>query len=85
MMSPLGFGFGLWRSARAWRVIAEALALGIATGVVLEAAQLLTPGRFTQLCDAWRNAVGCVAGAAIAVLGTSAHDAGDGRRRASPR
>jgi VanZ family protein len=67
MLMPLGAGFALWRSAgeaRWSRVLVEALLIGIATGVALELAQLLTPSRFTQLADAWRNAVGCVAGAA---------------------
>jgi len=68
MLIPLGAGFALWRRAPAWRVVAEALVLGIVTGVVLEAAQLLTPHRFTQLCDAWRNAVGCMAGAIAALV-----------------
>jgi hypothetical protein len=65
MLMPLGAGYALWRQpreARPWRVIVEALVLGIATGVALELAQLLTPSRFTQLADAWRNAVGCALG-----------------------
>lgn len=67
MLIPLGVGFATWRQASGTRVVVEALLLGVATGVVLEAAQLLTPHRFTQLCDAWRNASGCTFGALAVV------------------
>ncbi len=68
MLMPLGAGYALWREARSARVVVEALLLGIATGVTLELAQLLTPSRFTQLADAWRNAAGCCAPASAAML-----------------
>jgi len=68
MLIPLGVGFALWRRGPNWRVVAEALTLGIVVGVWLEAAQLLTPHRYTQLCDAWRNAAGCLIGAISGLL-----------------
>jgi hypothetical protein len=67
MLVPLGVGFAWWREVPPWRVVLEALLLGIATGVTLEVAQLLVPSRFTQLADAWRNALGCATGAAVTV------------------
>jgi hypothetical protein len=65
MLLPLGAGFAVWRAAGRGRVIVEALALGIAFATALEAAQLLTPHRVSQLADVWRNALGCVIGAAL--------------------
>jgi VanZ family protein len=65
MLLPLGLGFALARAARARRVFLEALLLGALVALCLEAAQLLTPHRVTQLADLWRNTLGCVVGAAL--------------------
>lgn len=70
MLLPLGLGFALARSARTppargRRVLLEALLLGVTVALCLEGAQLLTPHRVTQLADLWRNALGCVLGAAL--------------------
>lgn len=66
MLVPLGVGFALWRRAPLWRVIVEGTLVGFAVSFCLEAAQLLTPGRFTQLDDLWRNTLGCALGAVVA-------------------
>lgn len=64
MLVPLGAGFAWWRARRTWTV-AWALGLGIVTATALEAAQLLTPHRVTQLADVWRDALGCMIGALL--------------------
>jgi hypothetical protein len=84
MLIPLGVGFALWRRGPAWRIVVEALTLGIAAGVCLEAAQLLTPHRFTQLCDAWRNAAGCLIGAISGLLTWGRTRSGLGRLSSPP-
>ncbi len=65
MLLGLGLGLALARSSRRWRILLEALCLGALTALCLEAAQLLTPHRVTQLADLWRNTLGCVLGAAL--------------------
>lgn len=65
MLMPLGAGLALARQAVRSRVLVESLAIGILSGVTLEAAQLWTHERYTSLPDAWHNAAGCVAGCAI--------------------
>jgi glycopeptide antibiotics resistance protein len=76
MLLPLGAGFALARTTRGLRLFLEALLLGVAAALVLEAGQLLTPHRVTQLADVWRNALGCGLGALLG-LGI--------RRRFAPR
>ena len=69
MLIPLGVGFGLWRRAAGpVRVIVEGLLIGIAISFMLEAAQLVTRHRFTSFADVWRNSLGCMVGAAIALV-----------------
>jgi len=81
MLLPLGVGYGLWRSAARLRVIAESLAVGIATSVVLEAAQLITPYRYTTVADVWRNGLGCMVGSILAVWLRSRIGVTPGRER----
>ncbi len=68
MLVPLGFGFGLWRRATRLRTVIESLALGLATSIALEAAQLVTRRRYTALPDVWRNALGCMVGCVLAIM-----------------
>lgn len=65
MLLPLGLGLALARAARPRRVLIEALLLGALVALGLEAAQLLTPSRVTQLADLWRNTLSCALGAAL--------------------
>lgn len=67
MLVPLGIGFALWRRAAPWRIVLEGLVLGLVTSTALEAAQLLTRSRYTQLADVWRNSASCALGCAIAI------------------
>ncbi len=67
MLLPLGFGFGLWRRVARWRAVIESLLLGLGVSVVLEAAQLITPHRFTTLADVWRNGLGSMVGCMLAI------------------
>lgn len=68
MLVPLGVGFALWRQAGRVRMLIESLVIGTVTTVVLELAQLLTPGRYTSFLDVWHNAAGCVVGSACALV-----------------
>lgn len=63
MLVPLGIGFALWRSASAWRVVGEALVLGVLVSSALELGQLANAYRYTTFADVWRNALGCMVGA----------------------
>lgn len=66
MLAPMGVGWALLRRGRSvGRLALEAAALGVGTAALVEALQLLTPDRVTQLADLWRNGSGCVAGAAL--------------------
>ena len=60
LLAPLG---GTWalgrRGAGILGTALEGLALGVGLSSLLEAMQLLTPNRFTQLADVWRNGLGC--------------------------
>ena len=67
MLAPLGIGYGLWRRAGRLRVVLEALAIGALTSILLELGQLVTWRRYTSFPDVWRNALGCMVGAMIAV------------------
>lgn len=68
MLVPLGYGYAIWRRAPAWRVLVEALLLGLVVSSGLELAQLLTPYRTTSFADVWRNTVSCVAGALLVLV-----------------
>lgn len=68
LLLPLGAGYALARTASGRRLLLEALLLGAATAFLLEAAQLLTPHRVTQLADLWRNTLGCVLGAVLGLV-----------------
>jgi hypothetical protein len=68
MLIPVGFGWALWRrTVAARRVLAESLLIGLFTGTLYEAGQLLCRQRYTQFADVWRNTVSCVVGAALAL------------------
>ncbi|MEJ7599587.1 MAG: VanZ family protein [Kofleriaceae bacterium] len=84
MLVPLGIGFGLWRRAGRGRVLLEAVALGTATSVILELGQLVTWRRYTALPDVWRNALGCMVGAMLAIwiLSRSTNDSEQDRQLA---
>jgi hypothetical protein len=67
MLMPLGIGFAIWRRASGWRVVIEALLLGVLVSSALELGQLANMYRYTTFADVWRNALGCAVGAAIEV------------------
>jgi VanZ family protein len=66
LLFPFGAGLAWWRVRRTW-VVTWALGLGLGLATAIEAAQLLTPHRVTQLADVWRNGLGCVIGALFGV------------------
>jgi hypothetical protein len=67
MLIPLGVGFALWRRAREWRLVVEALGVGFVTSTVLELGQLLTRYRYTTFADVWRNTLSCGLGCLLAI------------------
>jgi hypothetical protein len=67
MLVPLGIGYSMWRRASSWRVVGEALVLGILVSGALELGQLANLYRYTSFADVWRNAFGCMAGALVEV------------------
>ena len=75
MLVPLGFGLGLWRPTTGLRLVALALVVGALTSSVLELAQLATRERYATFADVWRNTLGCVVGAALALAVRGANNA----------
>jgi glycopeptide antibiotics resistance protein len=67
MLIPLGLGFGLWRRCGGLRLLAETLLVGVLSGAALELAQLPTRDRYPSFPDLWHNALGCLAGGALAL------------------
>jgi glycopeptide antibiotics resistance protein len=69
MLVPLGVGLAMFRSAASVRrIVLEACVLGVGTAITVETLQVFEPARFPQLADVWRNGLGCIAGALVAVV-----------------
>jgi hypothetical protein len=69
LLAPMGVGWAILRpGASVARVTLESALLGVGAAAAIEAAQLLTPDRVTQLADLWRNGSGCIVGAAVATI-----------------